>query len=39
MSLNIPQLERQGENLQIKIDESGMINQSLRDKDKVKEDH
>lgn len=36
--LNIPQLERQGANLQTKIDELQFINQSLRHNDKVKED-
>ncbi|HSF49180.1 MAG TPA: hypothetical protein VLA74_00330, partial [Nitrososphaeraceae archaeon] len=36
--LNIPQLERQGADLQTKIEELQIINQSLRDNDKVKED-
>jgi hypothetical protein len=36
--LNIPQLERQGADLQTKIDELQFINQSLRHNDKVKED-
>ena len=36
--LNIPQLERQGADLQTKIEELQEINQSLREKDKMKED-
>ena len=36
--LNIPQLERQGADLQTKIEELQIINQSLRENDKVKED-
>ena len=36
--LNIPQLERQGADLQTKIEELQLINQSLRENDKVKED-
>jgi integrase len=36
--LNIPQLERQGADLETRIDELQIINQSLREKDKVKED-
>ena len=35
---NIPQLERQGADLQTKIEELRTINQSLRENDKVKED-
>jgi hypothetical protein len=36
--LNLPQLERQGADLQTRIDELQIINHSLREKDKVKED-
>ena len=36
--LNVPQLERQGADLQTRIDELQIINQSWREKDKVKED-
>ena len=36
--LNVPQLERQGADLQTKIEEFQLINQSLRENDKVKED-
>jgi hypothetical protein len=37
--LNVPQLERQGTDLQTKIEELQIINQSLREKnDKMKED-
>ena len=36
--LSIPQLERQGADLQTKIDELQLINQSLRENDKIKED-
>ena len=36
--LNMPQMERQGADLQTKIDELQLINQSLRENDKVKED-
>ena len=36
--LNIPQLERQGADLQTKIEELQLINQSLRENDMVKED-
>jgi integrase len=36
--LNIPQLERQGADLQTKIEELQLINHSLRDNDKIKED-
>jgi integrase len=36
--LNIPQLERQGADLETKIEELRDINQTLREKDKMKED-
>jgi integrase len=36
--LNVPQLERQGADLQTKIEELQLINQSLRENDRVKED-
>ena len=36
--LYVPQLERQGADLQTKIKELQQINQSLRENDKVKED-
>jgi TolA-binding protein len=36
--LNVPHLERQGADLQTKIEELQIINQSLRENDKVKED-
>ena len=36
--LNVPQLERQGADLQTKIEELQLINRSLRENDKVKED-
>ena len=36
--LNVPQLERQGADLQTKIEELQLINHSLRENDKVKED-
>jgi hypothetical protein len=36
--LNVPQLERQGADLQTKIEELQIINQSLRENDKIKED-
>jgi hypothetical protein len=36
--LNVPQLERQGADLQTKIEELQIINHSLRENDKVKED-
>ena len=36
--LNVPQLERQGEDLQTKIEELQIIIQSLRENDKVKEE-
>ena len=35
---NIPQLQRQGADLQTKIEELQLINQSLKENDKVKED-
>ena len=36
--LNIPQLERQGADIQSKIEELEELNQSLRNRDKVKDD-
>ncbi len=36
--LNIPQLERQGADIQTKVDELEMLNQSLRNRDKLKDD-
>jgi Phage integrase family len=36
--LNVPQLKRQGADLQTKIEELQLINQSLRENDKIKED-
>jgi integrase len=36
--LNVPQLERQGADLQTRIEELQIVNQSLRENDKVKED-
>jgi len=36
--LNIPQLERQGADIQTKVEELEMINQSLRSRDKLKDD-
>jgi hypothetical protein len=36
--LNVPQLERQGADLQTKVEELQLINQSLRENDKIKED-
>jgi len=36
--LNIPQLERQGADIQSKIDELEALNQSMRDRDKLKDD-
>jgi integrase len=36
--LNIPQLERQGADIQTKVEEIEMVNQSLRNRDKVKDD-
>ena len=38
MFLNVPQMETQGADLQTKIEEIQLINQSLRENDKVKED-
>ena len=35
--LNVPQLERQGADLQTKIEELQLLNQSLRHYDKIKE--
>ena len=34
--LNVPQLERQGADLQTKIEELQLLNQSLKENDKVK---
>ncbi|HYA83718.1 MAG TPA: hypothetical protein VEH06_09770 [Candidatus Bathyarchaeia archaeon] len=36
--LNIPQLERQGADIQSKVEELEILNQSLRNRDKVKDD-
>jgi hypothetical protein len=36
--LNIPQLERQGADLQSKVDELEALNQTMRDRDKLKVD-
>jgi hypothetical protein len=36
--LNIPQLERQGADIQSKVEELEEINQSLRNRDKLKDD-
>jgi hypothetical protein len=36
--LNIPQLERQGADIQTRVDELEMVNESLRNRDKVKDD-
>jgi hypothetical protein len=36
--LNVPQLKRQGADLQTKIEELQLINQSLRENDRTKED-
>jgi len=36
--LNMPQLERQGADIQTKVEELEMVNQSLRNRDKVKDD-
>ena len=36
--LNIPQLERQGADIQSKVEELEEVNQSLRDRDKLKDD-
>jgi hypothetical protein len=34
----IPQLERQGVEIQSKVEELGALNQSMRDRDKLKDD-
>ena len=36
--LNIPQLERQGADIRSKVEELEMINQPIRDRDKLKDD-
>ena len=36
--LNIPQLERQGADIQTKVEELEMVNESLRNRDKLKDD-
>jgi hypothetical protein len=36
--LNIPQLERQGADIQSKVEELDELNQSLRNRDKLKDD-
>ena len=36
--LNLPQLERQGADIQTKVEELEELNQSLRNRDKVKDD-
>jgi hypothetical protein len=36
--LNIPQLERQGADMQSKVQELEQLNQSMRDRDKLKDD-
>ena len=36
--LNIPQVERQGAEIQSKVEELEQINQSMRDRDKLKDD-
>ena len=36
--LNIPQLERQGSDIQTKVDELEQLNQAMRDRDKLKDD-
>ena len=36
--LNIPQLERQGADIQTKVEELEQLNQSMRDRDKLKDD-
>jgi MFS superfamily sulfate permease-like transporter len=36
--LNIPQLERQGAYIQTKVEELEMVNQSLRNRDRLKDD-
>ena len=35
--LNIPQLERQGADMHTRVDELDMVNQSLRNRDKLKD--
>jgi hypothetical protein len=36
--LNIPQLERQGADMQSRMDELEQLNQAMRDRDKLKDD-
>ena len=36
--LNIPQLERQGVDIQSKVEELETLNQAMRDRDKLKDD-
>ncbi|MGB6529299.1 MAG: hypothetical protein WBF33_14425 [Candidatus Nitrosopolaris sp.] len=36
--LNIPQLERQGADIQSKVEELEQLNQAMRDRDKMKDD-
>jgi hypothetical protein len=36
--LNIPQLERQGADIQSKVEELEQLNQSMRDREKLKDD-
>ena len=36
--MNIPQLERQGADIQTKVEELEQLNQSMRDRDKTKDD-
>jgi len=36
--LNLPQLERQGADIQSKVDELEQLNQAMRDHDKMKDD-
>ena len=36
--LNIPRLERQGADIQTKVEELEQLNQSMRDRDKLKDD-
>jgi hypothetical protein len=36
--LNIPQLQRQGADMQTRVDELEMLNQSIRNRDKLKDD-
>jgi hypothetical protein len=38
MSCHIPQLERQGADIQSKVEELDALNQSMRDRDKLKDD-